>query len=55
MMPDDYGCTMNCAEANAVAWVYRALGNDGTADGIIAAHAAHDDAEERASHDEEER
>lgn len=53
-MPDDYGCEMNCAEANAVAGLFRVLGNDVTADAIVAAHMAHDDDEERASHDEEE-
>ena len=52
-MPDDYGCEMNCAEAEAVAGLYRVLGNDNTARAVIAAHAAHDDEEERAAHDED--
>lgn len=51
-LPDDYGCEMNCAEANAAAALFRALGDNGTANAIIAAHVATDDDEERASHDE---
>lgn len=41
-LPDDYGCEMNCAEANAAADLYRALGDDATAAQIIAAHGDHD-------------
>jgi hypothetical protein len=41
-LPDDYGCEMNCAEANAVADLYRALGDDATAASVIAAHGDHD-------------
>jgi hypothetical protein len=41
-LPDDYGCEMNCAEANAAAGLYRALGDDSTAAAIISAHAEHD-------------
>lgn len=41
-LPDDYGCEMNCAEANAAADLYRALGDDATAASIIAAHGDHD-------------
>jgi hypothetical protein len=51
-LPDDYGCEMNCAEANAAADLYRALGLDAGAAAIIAAHVEHDDDEERATHGE---
>jgi hypothetical protein len=43
---------MNCAEANAAADLYRALGLDAEAGAIIAAHVEHDDEEERATHSE---
>jgi hypothetical protein len=42
-LPDTYGCEMNCPEANAAAALYRALGDEGTADLIIKAHAARDE------------
>lgn len=42
-MPDSYRCTYTCAEANAAAELYRALGDDATAKAIIAAHAAYDE------------
>lgn len=41
-LPDIYGCTLSCAEANVLADLYRATGDDGTADAVIAEHAAHD-------------
>lgn len=41
--PDDYRCTYTCAEANAAADLYRALGDDDTARAIIAAHAEYDE------------
>lgn len=49
-LPDDYDCEMTCAEANAAAGLYRALGDDATAQAVITAHAEHDDDEERTSH-----
>lgn len=48
-LPDAYTCHMACAEANAAAGLFRALGDDATADEIIAAHAEHD-TEEDAHH-----
>ena len=42
-LPDDYECHMNCAEANAAAGLYWALGDDRTASAIIAEHARHDE------------
>jgi len=42
-LPDDYGCEMTCAEANAAAGLYRALGDDTTAALIITAHGDHDE------------
>ena len=42
-LPDAYDCTYTCAEANAAAGLYEALGDHGTAVAIIAAHAAYDD------------
>lgn len=42
-LPDSYGCELNCAEANAAADLYRALGDDATAASILAAHAAYDE------------
>jgi hypothetical protein len=42
-MPDTYGCTYLCGEADAAAALYRALGDEGTAAAIITAHAAYDE------------
>lgn len=42
-LPDTYTCHMNCAEANAAADLYRALGDDATAAAILSAHGDHDD------------
>lgn len=42
-LPDSYGCEMNCAEANAAADLYRALGDEATAALVLAAHAEHDE------------
>lgn len=41
-LPDDYDCQMTCVEANAVVELYRALGSNSTAAGILAAHARYD-------------
>lgn len=41
-LPDSYGCELNCAEADAMADLFRAVGQDATADAVIAAHAAYD-------------
>lgn len=49
-LPDSYGCEMNCAEANAAADLYRAIGDEGTAQSIIAAHKEHDDDQDALSH-----
>jgi hypothetical protein len=50
-MPDSYSCHMTCAEANAAADLFRALGRDADADAIIAAHAEYDTPEEVAEHE----
>lgn len=42
-LPDSYDCHMTCAEANAAADLYRAIGDEGTARAIVAAHAEHDE------------
>ena len=42
-LPDNYECHMTCAEANAAADLYRALGDDDTAAAILGAHADHDE------------
>lgn len=42
-LPDDYDCTMTCLEADRAADLYRALGDEGTAEQIVKAHAAHDE------------
>lgn len=42
-MPDDYGCHMNCYEANTAADLFRALGRNAQAADILAAHAEHDE------------
>lgn len=49
-LPDSYACHMTCAEANAAADLFRALGRDTDADAIIAAHIEHDDDDEREAH-----
>lgn len=41
-LPDSYNCELNCAEADALADLFRAVGQDATADAVIAAHADHD-------------
>jgi hypothetical protein len=41
-LPDSYGCEMSCSEADVAADLYRALGDEATADAIITAHAEHD-------------
>lgn len=41
---DDYGCTMTCAEADALADVFRSVGEDNTAEAILESHARTDDA-----------
>lgn len=48
--PDAYMCTYTCAEANAAADLYRALGDEDTARAIIAAHAAYDEDEDVDQH-----
>ena len=42
-LPDSYGCELNCPEANAAEGLWRAAGDDGTADALASAHAEHDD------------
>ena len=42
-MPDSYGCTLTCVEAETAATLFRALGDEPTAVQIIEAHAAYDD------------
>lgn len=42
-LPSDYHCTMTCEEAEAAAELFRALGDNATAVGIIDAHAEHDE------------
>ncbi|MEU9871084.1 hypothetical protein AB0C87_24855 [Actinomadura sp. NPDC048021] len=42
-LPDDYSCHMTCTEAEALADVFRAGGQDRTAEMILANHAAHDE------------
>lgn len=42
-LSDSYGCEMNCTEANAAAGLYRALGDESTAQLVLDAHARHDD------------
>jgi hypothetical protein len=49
-LPDNYDCHMTCTEANTAADLLRALGRDIDADAIIAAHAEHDDDDERETH-----
>lgn len=41
-LPDQYACEMNCAEANAAADLYRALGDDDTAALVLEAHGRYD-------------
>lgn len=41
IMPEDYGCTMQCEEAEAVAALYRSLGLEREAATIITRHVAH--------------
>jgi hypothetical protein len=45
-LPDDYTCTLTCLEAEAAAGLFRANGYAGTADAVLAAHAAHDTPED---------
>jgi hypothetical protein len=45
-LPDDYSCSMQCVEANAAASLFRAVGDDGTADAILDAHAVQDTEED---------
>ena len=42
-LPDSYTCHLTCAEANAAADLYRALGDEDTAASLLAAHAAYDE------------
>lgn len=42
-LPHDYGCTLTCGEAEAAAALFRAIGDEPTAGGILDAHADHDD------------
>lgn len=46
-MPDDYWCTMQCVEAEAAAGLFRAVGDDKTAESVLDAHAAHDTEEDQ--------
>lgn len=41
-LPDSYGRHLTCGEADTLADLYRAAGDDTRADAIEAAHAAHD-------------
>ncbi|OII61197.1 hypothetical protein BJP40_06630 [Streptomyces sp. CC53] len=41
-LPNDYDCTMQCAEADALAELFRAFGKGAIADEILSAHAEHD-------------
>jgi hypothetical protein len=43
MLPDSYGCSMNCPEANAAEELWLAAGDLSGAKSIAAAHAAHDE------------
>ena len=45
-LPDDYGCWLQCVEANAAADLFRALGDEAMADVILDNHAPHDTEEE---------
>lgn len=45
-LPDSYGCTMNCPEANAATEFLAAFGFGGTAREVAKAHAAHDTPED---------
>ena len=42
-LPADYDCFLTCIEAEALADLFRAVGDDETADYIIAEHASGDD------------
>jgi hypothetical protein len=53
-LPDSYACHLTCGEANAAADLFRELGDDGTAEAILAAHMEHDDEEEATTHDDAE-
>jgi hypothetical protein len=46
VMPDDYGMTMQCDEAEAAADLYRALGRAGEAESLLDDHAEHDTEED---------
>ena len=45
-LPDDYGCWLQCVEAESAAGLYRVLGDEGMAEVILDNHAAHDTEEE---------
>jgi hypothetical protein len=47
VMPDDYGMTMQCDEAEAAAALYRALGRTSEAESLLDDHAEHDTEEDR--------
>ena len=44
---DDYGCTMQCVEAEAAAGLWRAIGDEGTATALLLQHARHDTEEDQ--------
>jgi hypothetical protein len=42
-LPREYHCTLSCSEAEAAAELFRAIGDEPTAEGILDAHADHDE------------
>lgn len=46
LLPDSYGCEMNCGEADAAADLFRVLGRNRTADAILSTHTEHDTEED---------
>lgn len=47
MLQDEYGCWMQCGEANAAVDLYRALGDEQAARQVLFAHAFYDTEEEQ--------
>ena len=46
VLVDEYGCTLNCDEAEAAAALLRAFGRPASADSLLDDHAAHDTEED---------